>query len=183
MRPLATATVTAAALLALAGCSADEDAMALTEAVDLALADAGVAEADATVVDKHSYEDDGSAVHGVTFLTADARYRYEIDAATGDILGAHVDARDDDAGATSGADAQPTDAARVQPELTPTEALEAALAEAGVTRDEARDWDTDLEYDSTAPFYEVSFEAGTLEHEVWVDAVSGEILQSWSERD
>ena len=55
-------------------------------------------------------------------------------------------------------------------------ALEIALGDAGLTRQEVRDVDVDYEREHGAGVYEVSFEKGAAEYEYSIDAKTGEIL-------
>jgi len=67
-----------------------------TRALEIALKDAGLTEADVTVTKCHVDIDDGAEQYEVEFRTADGvEYEYEIDAASGKILDKDVE-RDDD---------------------------------------------------------------------------------------
>ena len=55
-------------------------------------------------------------------------------------------------------------------------ALQIALTDAELTRDQVTDIDIDLEKDFRSAHYEISFESGRAEYEYDVDAYSGEIL-------
>ena len=57
-------------------------------------------------------------------------------------------------------------------------ALQAALADAGLTRDQVRDVEIDLERGLRSARYEIDFESGLTEYEYKVDAYSGEILSA-----
>ena len=57
-------------------------------------------------------------------------------------------------------------------------ALQAALADAGLTRDQVRDVEIDLERGLRSGWYEIDFESGLTEYEYKVDAYSGEILSA-----
>ena len=57
-------------------------------------------------------------------------------------------------------------------------ALQAALADAGLTRDQVVDVDIELERERGSSWYEVDFEYGHAEYEYKINAYSGEILFS-----
>ena len=57
-------------------------------------------------------------------------------------------------------------------------ALQAALADAGLTAGQAADIDIEFERDRNASWYDVSFDSGSLEYEYRVNAYTGEILTS-----
>ena len=57
-----------------------------------------------------------------------------------------------------------------------TEALEIALTDAGLTKDQVVDIDIELERSAGSAWYEIDFEGGRTEYEYIIDAHSGEIL-------
>ena len=57
-----------------------------------------------------------------------------------------------------------------------TEALEIALTDAGLTKDQVVDIDIELERSAGSAWYEIDFESGRTEYEYKIDARSGEIL-------
>ena len=57
-----------------------------------------------------------------------------------------------------------------------TEALEIALTDAGLTKDQVVDIDIELERSAGSAWYEIDFEGGRTEYEYKIDAYSGEIL-------
>ena len=57
-------------------------------------------------------------------------------------------------------------------------ALQIALTDADLTRDQVTDIDVDLEQNFRSASYEISFECGRVEYEYEVDAYSGDILYS-----
>lgn len=154
--------------------SSEVDRLTLPQSVDIALDDAGLAEEDTTVVEQHAYENDGVEVNSVTFLTAGARYHYEIDASNGRILASYVNPL---------ASGTHVDAAMDEPSLSASGALEVALSDAGVPQSEAREWDVDLAYDGGVPVYEVEFETVMHDFEYWVNGVTGAVIDSYRERD
>ena len=57
-------------------------------------------------------------------------------------------------------------------------ALQVALEDAGLTSEEVRDVDIELDSTLTSRRYEVDFEAGRTEYEYKIDAYTGEILSA-----
>lgn len=57
-------------------------------------------------------------------------------------------------------------------------ALQIAIADAGVTRDQIVDVDVELERAASSSWYEVDFECGRTDYEYRINAYSGEILSS-----
>ncbi len=60
-------------------------------------------------------------------------------------------------------------------------ALDIALTNAGFERSQVSDIDVELENERGTVFYEVSFETQTTEYDYEIDALTGDILQSWTE--
>ena len=60
-------------------------------------------------------------------------------------------------------------------------ALQVALEDAGLTSEEVRDVDIELDRALTSRRYEVDFEAGRTEYEYRIDAYTGEILSAASD--
>ena len=60
-------------------------------------------------------------------------------------------------------------------------ALQVALEDAGLTSEEVRDVDIELDRTLTSRRYEVDFEAGRTEYEYRIDAYTGEILSAASD--
>lgn len=62
-----------------------------------------------------------------------------------------------------------------------TEALNIALGHAGLTTAQIKDQDVEFEKNISSAWYEVDFETHGMEYEYSIDAVSGEILYSYSQ--
>ncbi len=63
------------------------------------------------------------------------------------------------------------------------EALRIALNDAGVDASAIRDRDIDFDSEHGAAWYDVDFETAGMEYEYSLDAVTGEILYSYSEAE
>lgn len=70
---------------------AKEGEITSDEAKQIALTDAGVAEADAVFDDIDYEQENGKAIYEISFDVGTQEYEYDIDAATGDILKSEVD--------------------------------------------------------------------------------------------
>ncbi len=60
--------------------------------------------------------------------------------------------------------------------IAKNEALQIALTDAGLTKDQVVDVDIELERNLRSAWYEIDFESGRSEYEYRIDAYSGEIL-------
>lgn len=60
--------------------------------------------------------------------------------------------------------------------IAKSEALQIALTDAGLTKDQVVDVDIELERNVRSAWYEIDFESGRSEYEYRIDAYSGEIL-------
>lgn len=161
------------------------------KALSLALAHAGVAAADATVLDLDFDGDDGRAAYELEFLAGGKEYEYRVDAVTGDILGWKIETRDH-GGAPSepiapqdgSSDAQPDGSGAQQTGyIGQAKAKELALSRAGVAAADAVFDKVEFDWDDGVPQYEVEFRAGRLEVQVDIHAETGAVLEYESEYD
>lgn len=67
--------------------------------------------------------------------------------------------------------------------ITVEKALDLALSSAGLTREQVWDIDVELERKFGQMVFEVSFDAGQYEYEIYINAESGEIVKSFKEID
>lgn len=67
--------------------------------------------------------------------------------------------------------------------LTSEDALDIALNDAGLTKDQLRDLDIELDRDDGTLHYNVDFEADGYDYEYEIHAESGKIIKSRKERD
>ena len=67
--------------------------------------------------------------------------------------------------------------------ITPEEAVDIALKDAGLKKDAVRDLDVELDRETAGTHYDVDFESGGHDYEYEIDALSGKILQARKERD
>lgn len=143
---------------------ATPDQITLEEAQTAALTDAGVAAADATFTEGKLDYDDGQALYDVDFYTADAKYEYEINAATGSVYSRSKEtfsaAPTQDTTPATEPDPVPagSDTAGSTPAATGMEAAKAAaLADAGFTEDQVYLSKCEADYDDGVLCYEIEF--------------------------
>ncbi len=138
------------------------------EAKEIALDHAGVAEADATFITAKLEYDDGVQVYDIEFYAGGVEYDYEINAATGAIIGTEQDAQQ----TTTTTTTTTTDTAT----LTADEAKAAALEHAGVAEADATFTKTELDYEDGVQVYDVEFYTTTTEYEYEINAATGAVV-------
>ena len=138
-------------------------AVSEAKAQEIALAHAGVKPADATITKSKLDYDDGRQVYEVEWYANGAKYDYEIDVATGEVVKSDYETKavvGTSNGATiSEADAKKTVLARVS----------------GATASDIYEWA--LDYDSGRPEYEGKIIYGGSEYEFTIDATSGTVTE------
>lgn len=140
-------------------------------ALQTALKDAGVNEADASRIRVTMDRDDGMLVYEVRFDAAEVEYDYEIDARSGRIISTDVERWDDDRD-----DRNRTANANVA--VSRDEAVKTALAKvSGATE---RDIRIELDYDDGRYKYEGDIICNGIEYDFEIDADHGNIIE-WSE--
>lgn len=141
-------------------------------ALQTALKDAGVNEADASRIRVTMDRDDGMLVYEVRFDAAEIEYDYEIDAESGRIISTDVERWDDD----DRDDRNRTANANVA--VSRDEAVKTALGKvSGATEKDVR---IELDYDDGRYRYEGDIIYNGIEYDFEIDADSGRILE-WEE--
>ncbi len=121
--------------------------------------------------------DNGIAEYDVEFWNGTTEYDYEIDAASGEIVGYDYDME---------SNAQPpvaADASDSSEYIGQERAIEIALAQAGVTESEAGYIRCEFDFDDGHAEYEVEWKIGTTEYEYTIGAADGAIWEQDVERD
>lgn len=133
------------------------------KAQEIALAHAGVKAADATITKSKLDYDDGRQVYEIEWYANGAKYDYEIDAATGEIVNSGYEAKTvvgtGNSATVSEATAKQTALARVS----------------GAAEKDIYEWK--LDYDDGRPEYEGKIIYGGTEYEFTIDATSGTITE------
>ena len=141
-------------------------------ALQTALKDAGVNEADASRIRVTSDRDDGMLVYEVRFDAAETEYDYEIDAESGRIISTDVERWDDDDRDDRNRTANENVA------VSRDEAVKTALGKvSGATE---RDIRIGLDYDDGRYKYEGDIIYNGIEYDFEIDADNGKIIE-WSE--
>ena len=135
---------------------------------EIALADAGLTEADTQYLRTKADYDDGRSVYEVEFYADGTEYDYEIAAADGAIL-----SKDYDAEGYAPSAAQPAGSSA---DITEDRATEIALADAGLTEADTQYLRTKADYDDGRSVYEVEFYADGTEYDYEIAAADGTIL-------
>lgn len=144
------------------------------DAKDIALKDAGIAEADTAYLMVKPDYDDGTAIYEVEFYAGSTEYDYEIDAGTGKILSMDHDAE----GYTPSAD---TGSATI----TEAEAKSTALTDAGVKEADTSYLSVKLDRDDGVLVYDVEFYVASTatEYDYEINASTGKILNKDSDAE
>lgn len=131
-----------------------------------ALNHAGIAEADASFTEAKLDYDDGVAEYDIEFIANAKRYEYEIRASDGAVLEFSSEPIPDPTGL-----------------LSEARAKELALAHFSFSEEQVTFTKCKLDYDNGISEYEIAFTANGVEHEIELNAKTGEILKSEIDRD
>ncbi|MDD2364192.1 MAG: PepSY domain-containing protein, partial [Eubacteriales bacterium] len=143
-------------------------------ALDIALKHAGVTRNQLHDLEIELDRDDGRRLYEIEFEVGNTEYEYDIDAVSGRILKSEVDGRQ--GSKTSDSQQGSTKPSTSSGLLSQDAALDIALKHAGVTRNQLRELEIELDRDDGRRYYEIEFEVGNTEYEYDIDAVSGRIL-------
>lgn len=140
-----------------------------SDALSLALADAGVAEDAATLVETTLDSEDGLRLYEICFFTEAVEYEYDLDAVTGEVCGLKVEYFEE-------SESLPERKVEGQA-LTRSEARDLALDNAGVSGEQATFTKSKLDYEDGVLVYEIRFVTDQSAYEYEIDAATGEILE------
>ena len=139
------------------------------QAWEIARNDAGVpADAEVTILQEKLEYDDGFRKYELDFTYENAKYEYDVDANTGDILSIQYEAIPVPS-STNGVDED--------------RAFSIALEHAGLTEADVRAKRIETDRERHGIEYEIEFRAGGYEYEYTIDAATGEILSFARDRD
>ena len=133
------------------------------DAKGIALADVGASEGDVDKLRVKQDDEKGRTVYEVEFRFGDSKYDYEIDAAAGEIteLSVEFQGKLPDGAGDVGEDA----------------AVDAALAHAGVKKEQAGDLRVKPDKEDGRQIYEVEFRCESVKYDYDVDAATGFIVE------
>jgi uncharacterized membrane protein YkoI len=142
-------------------------------AKSVALDHAGFSEADVTFIKLARYDKHRTELYDVEFLTDSAKYSYEINAVTGEVIASYYQAREkakESGGAINGVGSN-------NDYIGSQKAESIAFAHAGIPKSEVRKFDIKLKEHKGRAIYEVEFVHKNTEYEYEIDAVTGDILE------
>ena len=147
-----------------------------TEAKNIALTDAGVAEADVTAIRVKLDVDHGVREYEVEFYVGNMEYDYEIDAQSGAIVSMDAEIEDDFKPSKDSKSTQKTqDIQTVETALSEDDAIAIVLDEVpDATESDVR---IHLEFDDGRYVYDASVVLGLTEYELEIDANDGTVLK------
>ena len=149
--------------------------ISLDAAIDIAVADAGVARADAKFTEAKLDSDDLVAHYDIEFIAGANEYDYEIAVADGSILKKEVEPAD------------PSKPSKPQPDVSGyisiDEAKAIALKKVSLDASKVTFKKAELDADDRTPHYDIEFVSGGYEYEFEIDAKSGKILEFDRERE
>lgn len=189
------ATLLVLSVLFLAGCQGStgaDKATLLTEADvrNIALKDAGLTVSDVTVLHIEKEADDGITKYDVSFRQGEYEYEYEIDAATGKIIGFDKD-RESGAGTPvndtpAATESVATDPARTEPAPKAVDeagAKKIALDHAGFKEADVKKLTVKKDTDDGRVHFDVEFFKGDYEYDYEIDAETGKVVDYSKEKE
>ena len=184
------ATLLVLSVLLLAGCQSSAAAqLSEAEASDIALQDVAISLNAVSFLHVEKEVDDGITKYDVTFRHDAYEYEYEIDAATGKIIGFDKDleAAADTPKPETPADPAPTDPAPAAPEETKAVdeagAKKIALEHAGFKEADVTKLTVKKDSDDGRAHFDVEFFKGDYEYDYEVDAETGKIVDYSKEKE
>lgn len=139
-----------------------------SQAKDIALKDAGIAEKDATFLHVKLEKDNARMEYEIEFYSGTTEYDYDIDAVTGEIRSKDFDAENGKAAAPS---------ASATGDIGKAEAKRIALAHAGLEESQVSRLRVKKDKDDGVVIYEVEFDVKHTEYSYDIDAATGKILE------
>ena len=140
------------------------------EAKEIALKDAGLAEADVTFTKIGRDSDDGIEKYEIEFYSGQTEYDYDIECSTGRIISKSTETNQNLPQQNPGAG---------NAAITEQQALDAALQHAGVSAADISQSKIKLEYDDDygKQVYDIEFHVGMTEYSYDIDPDSGAVLK------
>ena len=165
-----------------------------TEACDAALTDARLLRSDVNGLKAELDLDDGEFRYDVEFYSAGVEYDYIIDASDGDVISRDVDGQPQDkdkafdvdhAGVSDQSadipDNADSSAAPADVTVSESDALSAALKDAGLSENQVTVVKSKLDYDDGVKVYDIEFYTDTKEYDYEINAATSAIVSRSSE--
>lgn len=156
----------------------------IDEAKRIAFEHAGVSESSVRELDIDYDYYGGRLIYEIEFEAGGNEYEFDIDARSGTILKYETDFDDDVTRPSSNTNG--SNSGSTKPSTKPTTTASSligkarteniAFQHAGVSRNQVRDLETELDDDDGRRYYEVEFEVGDTEYEYDIEAYTGKIL-------
>ena len=161
--------------------AAYQDAAAIVigeqQALDKALADAGLTEADITLLEISLDTDDMLRLYEIEFYTATAEYDYDVDAVSGTVCGASIEYFAENETVRPGQQpASPETVASAQG-ISREKARSIALSDASLSAADVTFTKTKLDREDGMLVYEIEFVTAAAEYEYEIDAVTDAIRE------
>lgn len=161
--------------------AAYQDAAAIVigeqQALDKALADAGLTEADITLLEISLDTDDMLRLYEIEFYTATAEYDYDVDAVSGTVCGTSIEYFAENETVRPGQQpASPETVASAQG-ISREKARSIALSDASLSAADVTFTKTKLDREDGMLVYEIEFVTAAAEYEYEIDAVTGAIRE------
>lgn len=147
-----------------ANSSAENSSIGGESAQNFAFADAGIDPVSAQAVQVKFERFQGEFVYEVEFIAGNTEYEYKINAADGSVVKKELKA-------VKG----PESTDLLPPTVTLESARETALADAGVSREQATFTEVEEDREGAVPVYEFKFYAGNVEYEYEINGQTGAI--------
>ena len=167
--------------------AAYQDAAAIVigerQALDKALADAGLTEADITLLEISLDTDDMLRLYEIEFYTATAEYDYDVDAVSGTVCGASIEYFAENETVRPGQQPASPETVSSAQGISREKARSIALSDASLSAAEVSFTKAKLEKDDGLRKYEIEFIKGSTEYEYEIDAATGSILEYKTEQE
>jgi uncharacterized membrane protein YkoI len=144
-----------------------------SKAKSVALNHAGFSETDVTFIKLTRYDKHRIELYDIEFLTDSAKYSYEINAVTGEVIASYYTSRENIKQNSGGVNS----AANSNSYIGSQKAESIAFTHSGISKSEVRKFDIKLKEHKGRAIYEVEFVHKNIEYEYEIDAITGEILE------
>ena len=145
--------------------------VSLEDAKKIALADAGLSEADVSFSQTEQDTDDNIQVYDIKFSTSDKKYGYEINADDGSVIEKDVRALN------TAQSSLPVGGGDGDKYISVGEAKETALKDAGLSASDVKFVKAELDNDNNVKVYDVEFTAADKKYDYEINAVDRSIIE------
>lgn len=160
----------------------------LDQAKEIALSDAGVADADAAFTKEKLEDDDGISVYDLEFLAGNTEYEYEIQEDTGAIYSKSRETladgqKNETQAGQENAEQTGQAADNAVPNISEEKAKSIAVSHAGFSEADVRFTESKLDQEDGVEVYEIEFHKDGMEYDYEINAATGDIIEYSSDRD